>query len=871
MPAAVKGPPPQASSRDHGTVTNAGHEQRMRGRYGGDGAVLAKPDQAPFRELESERDAARLKHVEQSTEQEDVTAESVFIGGGELAQQCRTFDWAATALGPVDQWPAALRAMVRTCLECPFPMAVLGEPDLTLIYNDGYRRALGTKHPGALGQPGRAVLAEVWEELNPFFDRMRAGGPPAYAEDAEFVLERTGEDGAERAPGWFTFSVSPVRDHDGGIIAFVTIASETTDRVAARMQADQLVRALEFERSRLEYVFRQAPSFLAVTRGPTHVFELANEAYYQLVGHRQLIGLPVSEALPEIRDQGFEELVDAVLRTGEPFVGREYPVQVQRTPGAPLEEHFVDFTYLPVIEADGSRSGIIAHGTDVTEQVHARREVERLLAESERARAEADAANRTKSEFLATMSHEFRTPLNAIVGYAQLLDMGVLGPATASQHAHLERLQSSARHLLQLVDDVLDVAKVDADRLDVRHDILMAGSAIAAAVALIHPQATAKGVRLFDFGAEPVSARYRGDEHRVRQILVNLLSNAVKFTPAGGEARITCGSASELAPGAQPHRGAGEGGPSDGNDGEAGAWVFIRVEDTGPGIAPELAGRMFEPFVQGDSALTREKGGSGLGLAISRRLARLMGGDLTVWTRPGAGAAFTLWLPAAERDPSRAAGDAGGIERLSFRTPAGMVSIASASDPAAQALDDAAFAVLHALGTRLAMEAETVAERYVAALRADGRFPGVRELPAVQLRNHATPTVGLLATQLMVIGETRGQAPELLGDGGQVQRLMDELHGAQRHRLGWSEGDIEREVQFMLAEVKRALQAAVDTTATEGIATAPGTREAAAPELSVQAVRTATRYAADVVHHVMERGLRTTLRAYRFAKAAEAD
>ena len=136
-----------------------------------------------------------------------------------------------------------------------------------------------------------------------------------------------------------------------------------------------------------------------------------------------------------------------------------------------------------------------------------------------------------------------------------------------------------------------------------------------------------------------------------------------------------------------------------------------------------------------------------------------------------------------------------------------------------------------ALGVRLAASAETVAERYVATLRADGRFPGARELPAVQLRDHATPFVGLLASQLMIIGETQGDAPDLLRDGDQVQRLMAELHGAQRHRLGWAEADIERESALLVAEVERTLRAATDTTntapSTGGAETAVASTESA--------------------------------------------
>jgi signal transduction histidine kinase/DNA-binding response OmpR family regulator len=476
----------------------------------------------------------------------------------------------------------------------------------------------------------------------------------------------------------------------------------------------------------------------------------------------------------------------------------------------------------------------------------------RLYTAERHARAGAEAAARAKAEFLATMSHEFRTPLNAILGYAQLLDMGVLGPASPAQHAPLVRLQSSARHLLRLVDDVLDVAKVDADRLEVRRDALMTGAAVAAAVTLVQPQATAKGVRLMDLGAGEAGVTFLGDEHRVRQVLVNLLSNAVKFTPTGGQVTIACGMADQPEPGSWAPGLPGE------QEG-ARSWAFIRVEDTGPGIPEEQAGTIFEPFVQGDGALTREQGGTGLGLAISRRLARLMGGDITVHSRPGEGAVFTLWLPGADTTdvprPARAA------EGLSRQTPA--LGVTAIGDPAVGGpLDATAYAIVHAISVRLAAEAETIAERYVAALRADGRFPGARELPTVQLRDHATPFIGLVASQLMVIGETRGGAPELLRDGGQVQRTMAELHGAQRYRLGWSEADLQRETPLLIAEVQRALDAA---TVIVGAA-AGGAGVSAAP---ATAVRTAERYAALVVRHALEQAAETALRAYRFAKAAD--
>jgi hypothetical protein len=443
--------------------------------------------------------------------------------------------------------------------------------------------------------------------------------------------------------------------------------------------------------------------------------------------------------------------------------------------------------------------------------------------------------------------------------------MGVLGPTTPAQNAHLERLKASARHLLQLVDDVLDVAKVDADRLDVRQDVLMTGAAVVAASALVHPQATAKGIRMFDLNHNAPGAAYVGDERRVRQILVNLLSNAVKFTPPAGEVTIICGATDEPDPGA--NLGEGKKAPSVSDSPRPGRpWAYIRVSDSGPGISPQFMSRLFEPFVQADGALTREKGGTGLGLAISRRLARRMGGDITVRSKLGSGATFTLWLPTPRTDSSMQR-----AHPLQFdparRTPSSTLAIDAAET---EQLDPDAYAVLHAIGTRLSTDAETIAERYVAALRADGNFPGAKELRGVQLRDHATPFVGLLASQLTILGETRGEEPELLGDGGHVQRLFAELHGAQQHRLGWSESDIERETHILYKEVERAIRIAVDTSATSAALHEPSLDPARRKAVSPTSVAAATKYALDVAYRVLHQASLTTLSTFRFSKNADA-
>jgi len=315
-------------------------------------------------------------------------------------------------------------------------------------------------------------------------------------------------------------------------------------------------------------------------------------------------------------------------------VGREIPLLVARTAGAPPEERFVNFVYLPFTEADGARAGVIAHGTDVTEEVLARREVERLLAQSEAllaeseharrdaeaSRADAEKANRAKGEFLAVMSHELRTPLNAIGGYAELMEMGLRGPVTDEQRGDLTRIQQSQKHLLGLINQVLNYTRIETG--SVRYDLgdVTVVEALAAAEALVVPQVRSKGLRYVLGGCDPAT-RVRADRDKLQQVLLNLLTNAIKFTDAGGEIRVAC----TARPGA----------------------VALSVVDTGVGIAPDKLATVFEPFVQVDQRLTRPHEGVGLGLAISRDLARGMGGDLTAESAPGAGSTFTLTLPAA--------------------------------------------------------------------------------------------------------------------------------------------------------------------------------------------------------------------------------
>jgi len=276
-----------------------------------------------------------------------------------------------------------------------------------------------------------------------------------------------------------------------------------------------------------------------------------------------------------------------------------------------LEQELRD-TVLELVERQRERDALLE-----SERI-ARADAEKARANAERTRIVAEEANRVKSEFLAVMSHELRTPLNAIGGYAELMELGVHGPVSASQRETLERIQRNQRHLLGLINQVLNYARIESGSL--RYDICAVAldEILRTAEALVLPQIRAKGLR-YSYGGCDSAICVSADGDKLQQIVLNLLANAIKFTDRGGSIALSTSFEADK--------------------------VRVSVTDSGIGIPLDKMPTIFDPFVQIDSNYTRTRDGVGLGLAISRDLARGMKAELTVRSDEGQGSTFNLELP----------------------------------------------------------------------------------------------------------------------------------------------------------------------------------------------------------------------------------
>ena len=429
---------------------------------------------------------------------------------------------------------------------------------------------------------------------------------------------------------WVRITGAPIRATapraDGGPLTGAVVVIQDIDRERrTREEREQLLRALRTERTKVDQLLAEAPAVMAIYSGPDHVITYVNPAWERSVGKPDALGRPFRDVFPELAGSGLFEQLDATYANGMPWSNPETLVPLQRW-DREVEATFWNLVWQPLPGESAHGRDILMHAVEITAQVRARREAERMRREAESARAEAERANRVKSEFLATMSHELRTPLNAIGGYAELLALGLHGPVSPPQRDMLERIQRSQQHLLGIITSILNFARLEAGQVEYRLTTVPLAAVARETCVLMEPLFRARDLvwTAAPAGAADEDAAACADRDKLAQVLLNLLSNAIKFTEPGGRVDVTWG-----------------------REGESN--VFVRVRDTGRGIPADKLEAVFEPFVQVDGGRTRQHEGAGLGLSISRDLARGMGGELK--GESGEGAVFTVVVPAAVAVP----------------------------------------------------------------------------------------------------------------------------------------------------------------------------------------------------------------------------
>lgn len=476
-----------------------------------------------------------------------------------------------------------------------------------------YRNGTMPRHFSPCGEVlkrGAALLMQAPERHYPYVSQL-------HAPVREVLLVPFESDGKQVGTIWVV-SHSAGKQFDGedlrivkSLAIFASAVSATVGLVQdlqrrAERATVQLAQA-ERQRTMLAQWFAQSPGFMAILRGPAHVFEVVNQAYADVAGHRELVGKPVAQALPELDEQGFVALLDEVYAGGKPHVGRDVKVSLRARGGAEDRELYVDFVYQPLFDAQGKVDGIFVQGHEVTQR--------------HKAIAALHAADRHKDEFIAKVSHELRNPLSPIKVAVQVLKRqpSAQEPMLAKM---IDVIDRQATAITALVDDLLDVSRMRTGKIVVRPARVDFQDVLASALEMCRPQVEAQQHRLevhVPQGPVPLHA----DAQRLVQVACNLITNAAKYTPPGGVVRVML----EREPG----------------------HAVLRVSDNGIGIPPVLLDRIFDLYEQAPEAQNQTQGGLGIGLALVRQLVELHGGSCSAASDgPGQGSTFTVRLPAIE-------------------------------------------------------------------------------------------------------------------------------------------------------------------------------------------------------------------------------
>jgi PAS domain S-box-containing protein len=528
-----------------------------------------------------------------------VNAEGRFIGAVSLAEDI-------TDRRQLQEKSRKLAAIV----ECSEDAIIGKDLEGTITsWNKGAEKIYGYKETDVVGTSIACLLPpDREEELTQLLQKVKRGEP---IEHYESVRRR--KDGRDIN---VSLAVSPIRDWEGQIIGASTIARDITEQKQAE---DAIAR----ESAKLSAMISGMEEGVVFANVDNVIVEI-NDYLCRFVGksREELVGKRIEDI-----HQG--RVLEGLLQRIRQFrqVPNCEPYVLQR----PLGDAEV-FMRMQPIYREGVYDGVLLNVVDVTELVQSRRA--------------ADAANAAKSEFIANMSHEIRTPMTAILGFAELIDNSIECCTACPEHQscvtrgqnkeHVHIIRHNGEHLLGLINDILDVSKIEAGKMEIERVACSPLRLVEEVLSLMRVRAIEKGLTLEARYEFPLPETIQSDPARIRQVLVNLIGNAVKFTSRGQvDITVRCSRDDQIGQ----------------------ATVAFDVKDSGIGMTPEQAGRLFQPFTQVDSSVTRQYGGTGLGLAISKRLAEALGGGIAVESRLGEGSTFTFTLKAGLPEPTRLLND----------------------------------------------------------------------------------------------------------------------------------------------------------------------------------------------------------------------
>ncbi|WP_431884988.1 SpoIIE family protein phosphatase [Micromonospora wenchangensis] len=552
---------------------------------------------------------------------------SVFTGASEMAARMRAFDWPATSLGAVDDWPASLRTATRICLTSRFPMIVWWGPELRFLYNDAYGPLLGSKHP-ALGKPGDQVWGEIWHIIGPMLRGVVETGEATWSEDLLLPMNRHGY----WEETYWTYSYSPLHDDDGVVRGVFTAVSDTTERVIGQRRlaalqdlgaqagtARTVGEACELVAGSLGRAGADVPYAAVYLRdrdGDLRLTASTRAGDVDRAGGAAAAVWPVAQVLADGRPAHVTDLLD---RVGELPAGgwQTAPTEAMVLPlhgetgaedigvivlaasaGRALDDGYRTFFDLVAQQSAALINGAVAY------------EVQQQRAE------ELVELDRAKTAFFSNISHEFRTPLTLISGPLQEL-RARLGDGDAQVRDELDVMHRNALRLGKLVTALLDFSRIEAGRMQASYEPVDL-SRFTAELASVFRAAVERAGLTLDVDCPPLSGPVHVDRAMWEKVVLNLLSNALKFTFQGG-IRVTVAER--------------DGTPT------------VQVVDTGIGVPADEIPRLFERFHRVPQARSRSHEGSGIGLALVRELVGLHGGTITVDSTPDVGTTFTVRLP----------------------------------------------------------------------------------------------------------------------------------------------------------------------------------------------------------------------------------